>query len=476
MDPGLALKLAATGEMPNLASLLDRSWSAPVTNPEGLLVGGVWPTYWTGCGPGHHGFYCFRQIENRTYEVARRTPTDVTIPPLWNAVSDTGARCAIIDAPVCAVTPDVNGVQLFEWGTHDRSEPLVASTQARRRELSHGVDYPIFQCDYFLDDDHDHAALRDALLAGIQLKRTLIEGWLDDGPWDLFVMGHSESHCAGHHFWSYHDPSHPAHEASVASGLGDPVVEIYQAIDGALGAYLERLEGAERVFVVMSHGMGPHYDGVHFLGHVLMRLDDALFPPPRSRVVREQALRYVGRRRRVREDRQPLDGSRHFYKVPNNTLYGGIRINLKGREPRGIVAPGAEADALVELLRTEFKAMTDPESGRPVVRDVLRTSDLHPGPAVDDLPDLLVDWIRTAPITGACSPTIGTVHAPYDGTRTGDHRPTGLLLVSGRDVRPGRETTPVRSIDFAPTVAATLGVDLTTAQGTPIVDLVGAQK
>src|SRR5690242_527944 len=102
MDSGIALDLAAGGSMPNLGALLERSWSRPVANPKGLLVGGVWPTYWSGNGPGTHGFYCFRQVVNGTYEIERRTPADIAIPPLWRVVSDAGRRCAVIDAPMSA--------------------------------------------------------------------------------------------------------------------------------------------------------------------------------------------------------------------------------------------------------------------------------------------------------------------------------------------------------------------------------------
>ena len=70
------------------------------------------------------------------------------------------------------------------------------------------------------------------------------------------------------------------------------------------------------------------------------------------------------RGRRARAGRTvTVDGSKHFLKLPNNELYGGIRINLAGREPRGIVQPH-EVDALVERLRADFLALRDPDDGR----------------------------------------------------------------------------------------------------------------
>src|SRR2546429_145173 len=97
MDAGLAMRLAEGGAMPHLAGLLEGGWSRPVTNPNGLLVGSVCPTYWSASGPAHHGFSCFRQVVNGTYDVVRRTRADATIPPVWTVLSALGKRCAVID-------------------------------------------------------------------------------------------------------------------------------------------------------------------------------------------------------------------------------------------------------------------------------------------------------------------------------------------------------------------------------------------
>ena len=109
-----------------------------------------------------------------------------------------------------------------------------------------------------------------------------------------------------------------------------------------------------------------------------------------------------------------------------------------------------EVGALVERLRADFLALRDPDDGRPIVRDVLRTRDLYAeGDAIDALPDLLVDWERSRPITGAASPTIGEVRGSYDGVRTGDHRPGGLVFVRGAGIDPGPLTVSVPVVNLA---------------------------
>ena len=81
------------------------------------------------------------------------------------------------------------------------------------------------------------------------------------------------------------------------------------------------------------------------------------------------------------------------------------------------------------------------------------------------MPDLFVDWNRAAPIETVNSPAIGTVRAPYDCWRTGDHRPGGLLLVRGPGLPAGRPLPRMLMEDLPVTIAARLGVVLDDVDG-----------
>jgi hypothetical protein len=59
------------------------------------------------------------------------------------------------------------------------------------------------------------------------------------------------------------------------------------------------------------------------------------------------------------------------------------------------------------------------------------------------------------------------VHAPYQGWRTGDHSPDGLLLARGPGLPAGTNLTPLAIEDIGPTVAARLGVTLNGVDGRP---------
>jgi predicted AlkP superfamily phosphohydrolase/phosphomutase len=69
-----------------------------------------------------------------------------------------------------------------------------------------------------------------------------------------------------------------------------------------------------------------------------------------------------------------------------------MRVNLRDREPLGIVTPGKEYETLLDRLEEDLHQLIDPLADAPAVRRVVRTSTLfghHPPPV---LPDLFVGW------------------------------------------------------------------------------------
>lgn len=480
MDVDIARDLAARGRLPTLASLLDTSAWAETRNPVGLFVGGVWPSFWSGSSPARHGFHCFLQLIPGTYEVARFDQHDIRLPPFWQTLSDGGLRCAVVDVPITPVTGGTADIHIADWGTHDKMRSFTASpsdlvSEVRQRFGDHAVSG---KCD-------DYAArgaygqLRDDLLAGVEGKARLSEGLLSQGNWDLFVTVFGEGHCVGHHFWRSRDVSHPAHDEELGAHLGDPIEDVYAALDTGLGRLLSCIDDDTVVFVLLSHGMGPHNDGDHLLAEVLRRIEDADARPPRAVALRERLRRNVRRARRwgganARSELTSVDGSRRFFRVPNNDAFSGVRINLVGREPAGRVHRGPELEALVEQLREDLLALTNTATDRPVVTEVIRTSEAYSGEALDVLPDLLVGWSREAPIIEVWSPKTDAVMKHPGALRTGDHRPGGLVLARGPSINPGPLGHPVSVTDLAPTIAAVLGTSLPDVDGRPVPSLTGA--
>jgi predicted AlkP superfamily phosphohydrolase/phosphomutase len=159
-----------------------------------------------------------------------------------------------------------------------------------------------------------------------------------------------------------------------------------------------------------------------------------------------------------RVDTADIDWSRtRAYCLPTD-LEGCIRINLKGREPQGIVEPGAEYESLLDAISVALREAIDPLSGRRVVREVIRSDTAFPGERRPRLPDLVVLWDATQRLSGAESARLGSIKRDSPDPRPGTHTGPGFFAACGPGIARGTTVTGGHIRDLAPTIMARLGV------------------
>jgi len=488
-DSNLVRRWAGEGHLPALARLLEAGLVSTIVTPAAVLEGGIWPTLLTSSMPATHGMFSFTIMRPGSYELEMGMRADrLPAPPFWAYLSRAGKRVAVVDVPFARPLDGLNGMQITNWGVHDSwswprsSWPRHAVKGIVKRFGTH----PVAHCDSENRSPAEYENLRTGLIAGVTRKTAVLRHVLGLEDWDFFFGVFSEAHCAGHQFWHFMDPEHPGHVPSASPTLRSALLDVYHSIDAGLGSLLRDMPPDVVVLVILSHGMGPYYSGSHLLGAVLDRL--GLGAPAQARGfpgrdsyaiggIRSVAwnLRHLlptGLRRAMKARLSgPLDalwnlthpvpslwkpGTRAFV-IPSNNMTSAIRINLRGREPFGAVAPGSEYEKLCEDLTASLLELENPETGQPVVQWVRRARDLYQGPRLDTLPDLFVEWTHTAPINALRSPRIGTVTGAQASPRTGDHVQHGLLLGRGSLLRHGM-VGDMRTQDVAPTLLDLLGV------------------
>ena len=486
LDKDLVLRWSQDGTLPTFRRLLsDAAWGV-TENPPGLFVGAVWPSFWTSVSPATHARYCYEQLRPGSYDIVRIRPTDTQAPPFWDALSRAGRRLAILDVPKTYVAEGLNGIHVVDWGTHDPDYPGPVTWPASLADevvMRYGRD-EVGNCNVH-GRAGDHQRLRDQLLARVERRKRMILDTLSGRPWDAVLAVFSETHCVGHQCWHVHDSTHARHDADLAARLGNPLRDVYVAIDAAIGEIIGRAGAETDVIVLGSHGMRSHYDATFLLDQMLRRIEKPGRTTPNSGSAPESFAKTLwkhappGVRRVLKPLKEPVKSrldpgsmaARRFFAVPNNDAYGAIRINLTGREPSGRVTRD-EFDATCESLERDLLAFTNVETGEPVVRRVWRIDQVYRGPRMDHLPDLIVDWNRDTPVSRVHSGKTEEITGTYAKCRTGDHSANGIFFVKGGGAVAGRVSRTVSVMDFGPTIGERLGVSLDDVDGRSFASLV----
>jgi hypothetical protein len=251
------------------------------------------------------------------------------------------------------------------------------------------------------------------------------------------------------------------------------IADILMGYDRTLGRILERLPaGSDRV-VFCTKGIGPVIGWVDLLPEMLRRVlgAPAVSSPVsvlRARVPRAWRERVAGAlpdsmatELAARLWSPRADWSRtQAFTLPSDSP-GFIRLNLRGRERFGCVAPGEEAGLCGEIIEG-LTSFTDLD-GEPCIRKILRPREIFgEGERLHAFPDLVVLWTpkKTLRGRGVRSPRFGEIlRRGESGTgRSGDHAEGALIIVApgtGTFHRPDRQVEPY---DIPATILSALGL------------------
>jgi predicted AlkP superfamily phosphohydrolase/phosphomutase len=296
-------------------------------------------------------------------------------------------------------------------------------------------------------------------------------------PWQFCLLSLNAAHFGGHKLWNLSNLSESI-SARERNELADALRQVYIACDTAIGKIVELADHETNVVVFSLHGMTDNFNHNEILPEMLRRiLSDEKARRSGSQMLNSLRSVIPIRWRHQLTSRLPMkirDRLSAFWRVgqynwsrtrafplPADRL-GLIRINLKGRETRGIVAP-ADMDKLCEKISNGIKTFVDADSGEPIVKNVRRTT------LQNDkwgYPDLVVEWSDLTPAFHrrvVSSTEFGLISRSEPGRppegRSGNHRFKGIFFASGPDIKSGT-IEEINIIDLLPTILTLLGLPL----------------
>jgi len=263
----------------------------------------------------------------------------------------------------------------------------------------------------------------------------------------VFFFYFSSLDLNSHMFWRLMDPNHPEYDPTLAAQYGATIEDFYRQIDQVLGEVLPKLDDHTTLLVLSDHGFAPYNRSFNLNTWLLEN----------------------GYIKLKSGSDASIDSSQPFANVDWSATraYGlglnGLYLNLRGREPNGIVQPGPEADALTQELTQKLLAVRDPKTSAPVITRMDVAAQVYQGPYARSGPDVIVGYNRGyragwKTILGAFPPDVLEDNSnPWSGDHCMDSSLVPGALLSNRSIP---DPAPALT-DIAPTILAEFGIPKT---------------
>jgi len=244
-----------------------------------------------------------------------------------------------------------------------------------------------------------------------------------------------------HMMFRYLVPGHPASEGQDTEVHKDSIEDLYVRMDDLIGRVRKRMTPREALIVMSDHGFKAFRRGVNL----------------NSWLVQNGYMTLKDGRSDSREWLQDVDWSRtKAYALG----LGGVYFNIEGREAKGIVKRGEEAEALKKELRDRIQGLKDTGTGETAVRNVYIATDIYRGPYVDNAPDLVIGYNDGFRASWDCATGIVNDVVFNDNKKawSGDHCLDPALVPGILFTNLKIDADHPHIIDIAPTVLHLFGV------------------
>lgn len=397
------------GQLPVLGGLMDsglwgrlRSCDPPITCP-------AWMVMVTGTSPGELGIYGFRNRTDYSYAgLGIATSSWVKHPTVWDVLSKQGRDCITYAVPLTYPPRPLRGCQigcfLTPGADSNYSYPQTLKDELTKATGEYVPDVRDFRT-------NDKVGLYKRVLEMTASHTAQVKWLLKNKPWDFFMMVEMGPDRIHHGFWKYFDKEHPRYEFH--EQLKDCMPDYYRRLDANLGRILEEIPDDAWVAVVSDHGIKGMRGGIAFNewlikeGYLVLKSRPEKLTPIGKCEIDWARTRAWG------------DGG----------YYGRLFLNIKGREPQGVIPP-EQVEAFKAELTAKITALGD-DKGRPIGTRVLRPEQLYEKVAGIS-PDLIVyfgnlDWRSVGSVGGTAQiHTFENDSGPDDA----NHAQDGLFILS----------------------------------------------
>jgi predicted AlkP superfamily phosphohydrolase/phosphomutase len=342
------------GALPSFKALADHGTMGAFKSVPVPYEGPALVSSFTGVPPGEHGCFSYWHVHGTTYGEAPRViaADDITAPFLWQTPAAAALRVGIVNLFGTHPPSPVHG-HLISYPFY----PTVRASYPQRllRELSQaGIRY-----------GHDVSALYTGtpreefyqLIERVESARMQACFNILERGADLCVFNITMIDRLSHFWWS---------EVEANSGMADDETILWRAY-----------QMADRFIAQLMDTLGPE--------DTLIVFSEIGFGPLVCYVSVNEILRQAGLLAQAEESVDPTST------IAMEAVQGshGINLNLRQRYPNGLISDAEEAAQRHEV-RAVLLAAINPDTRRPLFKEVVDGQALYPGSQAGQAPDLVL--------------------------------------------------------------------------------------
>lgn len=420
-------------DLPTFRGFKERGIFGKVIPPIPAQTPVAWATFMTGKNPGKHGIFSFAMRSAGTYRRKIIGPEMLASKTLWCILRENAKRVGVVNVPM-SDAEEVKGFIIP--GFLSESEGLPYPNGLRDRIKGRfGIEKIMGDLDVETlervrsDPDLFFERVNDVTDQMADISLYLLE----EENWDFFMMVFMGMDRINHFFWKYVDKAHPKYEANKCSKLAK---DFYIKMDKITSAVLNSVEDT-LVILLSDHGFCS-VDREIMVNNYLEELGLVERSVGGIDPERSKAISYG---------------------------YGDIWLNVKGREPNGLIEPGKEYELARNRIVSQLGRMRI--NGEIPFKYIKKREELYWGTHINEAPDLLaifkVGWQamrRPEIMPKGDSKSYVNEDLMWSGGHDGTHDPEdvpGVLGFLGQGVQ-GGQSVMADLCDIAPTILDIMGI------------------
>jgi len=445
--------------LPNIKRLMDGGVHGTLDSPFPPMTPVAWSSLATGKGPAKHGVYEWVRRKQTDYEFLPFTASHRTGTPFWNRLAAHGLKVGLVNVPLSFPPPQVNGFVVCGFGTPESAQDVTYPTELRDEiESLFGPYQPDIPGALKTGGDTDALFEAERCLQEQQVRIAIAA--IERRSVDVLIINLMFLDHANHYLSDMHRVEDAmvhtdSHLGMLLEGFRPDTVLLIsdhgsRRVHGAflLGSWL-----SEHGYLSWPDHQQVRRDYINWLLHQALQRQQE-WAKPLERLARRLAVETWLRAPsgivhlfwNALKKKFPLR-SHHYWAIPGadpkasqvyvGAVSGCLYLNVRGREPCGVVPPEKQHEVLAHLA-AELSEIRDPDTGEPLFARIHNHGDLYSDRAIGQPPDLVLDhyssrWELSLQVPPPVVPRNGYFVRDVDGWY-GEHSRTGIFVFAGRDI------------------------------------------